>query len=113
VPTEKGYRFFVDNLSGPGPLGSAETQAVRQFFARAHGELESMLADTSRLLSGITRHAAVVVGPPHEVATVRSIQLVALNPRVILQVAVLSNGAVHKHTLELDHDVADQVVAGA
>lgn len=113
VPTDKGYRFFVDNLAGPGPLGSAESQAVRQFFATAHGELESMLADTSRLLSGITRHAAVVVGPPHEVATVRSIQLVGLSPSVVLEVAVLSSGAVHKHTLELAEEVDDDLVARA
>jgi heat-inducible transcriptional repressor len=113
VPTDKGYRFFVDSLTEPGPLGATETQQVRDFFARAHGELEAMLADTSRLLSGITKHAAVVVGPPHEVATVRSVQLVGLSPRVALCVAVLSNGAIDKHTLELDTDTDDEVLARA
>ncbi|HSL57477.1 MAG TPA: heat-inducible transcriptional repressor HrcA [Acidimicrobiales bacterium] len=105
VPTEKGYRFFVDSLSEPGRLGAAETQQVRSFFAKAHGELEQMLADTSRLLSNITDYAAVVVAPPHEVATVRSAQLVGLSPRVALLVVVFSNGAVDKHTVELDAEV--------
>ena len=104
VPTEKGYRFFVDQLGGPGRLGASETQQVRSFFARAHGEIEQMLADTSRLLSNLTRYAAVVVGPPHEVATVKSVHLVLLAPRVVLAVVVLSNGAVEKHTVELDID---------
>ena len=113
VPTDKGYRFFVDSLSEPGRLGSAETQAVRSFFAKTHGELEAMLADTSRLLSNITHHAAVVVGPPHEVATVRSVQLVGLSARVVLQVTVLSNGAIHKSTLELDADLDDAALARA
>ena len=113
VPTEKGYRFFVDQLGGPGRLGTTEAQQVRSFFARAHGELEQMLADTSRLLSGLTRYAAVVVAPPHEVATIRSVQLVSLNPRVVLAVLVLSNGAVEKHTLELDLDADDLVVNAA
>ncbi len=113
VPTDKGYRFFVDSLTEPGVLGSAETQAVRSFFARTHGELEAMLADTSRLLSNITRHAAVVVGPPHEVATVRSVQLVGLSARVVLQVTVLSNGAIHKSTLELDADLDEGTLARA
>jgi heat-inducible transcriptional repressor len=112
IPTEKGYRFFVDEL-GPGPLGSTETQQVRSFFARAHGELEQMLADTSKLLSRLTRYAAVVVGPPHEVATVRSLQLVSLTPRLMLVVAVLSNGVVEKHTVELDEDVDELVVNAA
>jgi heat-inducible transcriptional repressor len=113
VPTEKGYRFFVDQLGGPGRLGASETQQVRSFFARAHGEIEQMLADTSRLLSNLTRYAAVVVGPPHEVATVRSVHLVLLAPRVVLAVVVLSNGAVEKHTVELDIDVDELVVNAA
>ena len=63
VPTEKGYRFFVDTMVEPGPLGAAQTQQVRTFFAQAHGELESLLHDTSRLLSDLTHYAAVVTAP--------------------------------------------------
>lgn len=105
VPTEKGYRFFVDALGDVGRLGSGDATAVRSFFAQAHGELERMLADTSNLLSNLTRYTAVVVGPPNEVATVRSVQLVGLTPTVALVVVVLSNGSVDKHTMELADDV--------
>jgi heat-inducible transcriptional repressor len=113
VPTEKGYRFFVDGLGVPGPLAGADAVQVRSFFDRAHGELEQMLQDTTRLLAGLTRYAAVVVGPPHEAASIRSVQLVPLAPRVVLLVVVLSNGVVEKRTLELDDDVDDAVVAAA
>jgi heat-inducible transcriptional repressor len=105
VPTEKGYRFFVDTLQAPVKLRSGDANHVRSFFAQAHGELERMLHDTSRLLADLTQYAGVVVGPGHDVATVRSIQLVSLSPRVVVLVAVLSNGSVDKHTLELDADV--------
>ena len=113
VPTEKGYRFFVDHLGGPGRLGASESQQVRNFFAHTHGEIEQMLADTSRLLSQLTRYAAVVVSPPHEVATVRSVQLVSLAPRVVLMVIVLSNGSVEKHSLELELDADERTLAAA
>lgn len=106
VPTEKGYRFFVDSIGDPR-LGQSEAQQVRSFFAAQHGALERMLADTSRLLASLTHYAAVVVGPPHEAATVRSVQLVALTPRVALLVVVLSNGVIEKETLEFDEDVDD------
>ena len=86
VPTDKGYRFFVDRLDAGASLAAADSQQVRSFFAEAHGELEQMLADTSRLLSDLTHYAAVVVGPPAEAATVRSVQLVGLAPRVALVV---------------------------
>jgi len=113
VPTEKGYRFFVDQLGGPGRLGATEAQQVRSFFSHTHGELERMLADTSRLLSSLTSYAAVVVAPQHEVATIRSVQLVGLAPRVVLVVGVLSNGAIEKHTIDLVEDVDELTVNAA
>src|SRR3954469_17912707 len=51
VPTDKGYRFFVDSLEGSAALAAGDPRQIRTFFAEAHGELEEMLADTSRLLS--------------------------------------------------------------
>jgi heat-inducible transcriptional repressor len=108
IPTDKGYRFFVDSLTKPGPLDAAQNQQVREFFARAHGELEKMLQDTSRLLSSLTDYAAVVIAPSHEAAaTIRSVQLVGLAPTMALLVVVLSNGAVEKRSLELGSDVTE------
>jgi heat-inducible transcriptional repressor len=111
VPTEKGYRFFVDQLTPKGTLQPAQRHAIQSFFNTTHGALEQMLHDTSRLLSNLTDYAAVVVGPPHEAATVRSVQLVGLAPRVALLVAVLSNGVVEKRSLDLDEDAGDEVLA--
>jgi heat-inducible transcriptional repressor len=114
IPTDKGYRFFVDALTAePGDLGAAERAQVQEFFARAHGELEHMLHDTSRMLSNLTHYAALVVAPPHEGAPVRSVQLVPLGPRVALVVAVLANGGVEKASLELDPDTGDERIAAA
>ncbi len=113
VPTDKGYRFFVDSIARPGPLDSGRAQQVRTFFAHAHGALEEMLGDTSRLLTRLTDHAAVVVGSPIEQATIRSVQLVGLSSRVVLAVTVLSNGAVERQTIELGAELADDQIAAA
>ncbi len=114
VPTDKGYRFYVDQLgSPPGPLAPAKKRQVEDFFAKAHGELEQMLDDTGRLLSSLTDCAAVVMASVHETATVRSVQLVALGPRVALAVAVLSDGALEKETIEFSTDVSETRVSAA
>jgi heat-inducible transcriptional repressor len=113
VPTDKGYRFFVDTLSGPGALQPSQRQQVKSFFDQAHGELEQMLAETSRLLSNLTDHTAVVVAPAHDRASVRSVQLVWLAPKVALLVAVLSNGAIEKRTLEFAADMPEEQVVAA
>ena len=59
VPTDKGYRHFVDHLARQKELQPGARQAVASFFATAHHALEDMLHETSLLLSRITAHAAV------------------------------------------------------
>jgi len=107
IPTDKGYRFFVDHLPAPSGLGEAKQEQIQEFFSRAHGELERMLADTSRLLGQLTDSAAIVVGPDHERLVVRSALLVRISSQTALLVIVLSNGAVDKHTVTLDVDTSD------
>ena len=107
IPTDKGYRFFVDHLGRPGALGPDQRQQVRQFFRHVHGEVEELLGRTSGFLADLTDYAAVVVGPSHDTATVRSVQLVDLGSRLGLLVVVLSDGAVEKRTFELPDDVEE------
>jgi heat-inducible transcriptional repressor len=113
IPTDKAYRVFVDHLTAPSTLPAGKRQLVRDFFAQAHGELEAMLHDTSQLLASVTDYAGVVVGPPVDVATIRSAQLVSLSSRAALLVMVLSNGAVVKHAIDVGDDVGDERVAAA
>ncbi len=113
IPTDKGYRFFVDHMTAPGTLRPGQRQQVQEFFARTHGQLEQRLNDTTRLLSNLTRYAALVVAPPHEDATIRSVQLVSLGARTALVVAVLSNGVVEKAAIELDAQLGEARVAAA
>lgn len=109
IPTEKGYRFFVDEI-GPGELGPAQHRQVRGFFAHAHGELEEMLRATSRMLSKLTSTAALVVGEVADPASVRSVQLVGLGPTTYLIVVVLSSGSVIKRTVERTTEVSDETL---
>lgn len=113
IPTDKGYRFFVDHLGRVGTLGPDQRQQVRQFFRHVHGEVEELLGRTSGFLADLTDYAAVVVGPSHEAATIRSVQLVDLGSRTGLLVVVLSDGAVEKRTVELPEAVDDSTLAAA
>jgi len=113
VPTDKGYRFLVDHLPSSAVLGEAKQEQIKEFFSRAHGELERMLADTSRLLAQLTDSAAIVVGPGNERLVVRSALLVRISPQTALLVIVLSNGAVDKHTITLDAEVSDLEIDAA
>jgi heat-inducible transcriptional repressor len=113
IPTDMGYRYFVDHFIKQRALPAAERRAVSEFFASAHRALEDLLHETSQMLARVTDHAAVVVGPPHDVAQVRTVQLVPLHPGVVLAIAVLSNGAVLKHTLHISSEPDEATVAAA
>ncbi len=109
VPTDKGYRFFVDSLEMP-TLGRAQSEAVTSFFDHSHGELERLLTETTALLADLTDCAAVVVAPTPQSATVRSFQIVRVALHAAVVVAVLSNGSVEKATVELADGVTDETV---
>jgi heat-inducible transcriptional repressor len=113
VPTDRGYRYYVDHLAGTSVLPAAERRRVADFFTTATMAIDELLGQTSHLLARVTAHAAVVVGPQVEAVTIRGVQLVGLQPRVVLVVVVLSNGAVEKETIFCDTDITDDVLAAA
>jgi len=113
VPTDKGYRYYVDNLTSPGRLDTATTQQVGNFFSAAHGRLEEMLHQTSNLLADLTNNAAVVVGPKAEAIPIRSVQIVSLSATVATVVAVFANGNVENVTIDIDEHDNDVRLAAA
>ena len=113
IPTDKGYRFFVDHLAEPGRLDDIRRQKVGEFFESSRGALEGMLRRTSQLLTDLTNYASVVVGPSQDRATVRSIQIVGLSARHATVVVVLSNGSVTSEPLDVPDDANDAHLSAA
>ncbi len=113
IPTDKGYRFFVDHLGSPGFVDRTTQAEVGDFFRSAHGRLEEMLHRTSDLLAKLTNYAAVVVGPQAAVVEVRSAQVVRLSTTLATAVVVFSNGGVESEPISLDEEVSDAHLAAA
>lgn len=109
IPTDKGYRFFVDHLTQPGRLDDTTSAQVGEFFAAAHGRLEEMLHRTSNLLTELTTYASVVVGPKADSTAVRSVQLVGLSASTATVVVVFANGAVESQVVEFDGQLDEHV----
>lgn len=113
VPTDKGYRFFVDHLSRPGVLDAATTAEVGRFFEAANGRLEELLLRTSNLLSQMTTYPSVVVGPKSAAATVRSVQLVGLSSTAASLIVVLANGVVESQVIDFPNEVSEARLSAA
>lgn len=100
IPTEKGYRKYVDELIPSVAVGPDRVDMVEGLFNKTHFEIEELLVSTSRLLTSITDCAAVVTGPSPQRTHILSIQLVGLGPRSVLLVAVDANGSIEKRTID-------------
>lgn len=116
VPTDKGYRVYVDHLTTTdvakaGRLDTVNRQRLGDFFDSAHFRLEETLHRTSLLLAQLTNYTAVVTGPSVSEAVVRSAHVVALNDRLGTVVAVLSNGDIESEQIEFATPPSDLQIA--
>jgi heat-inducible transcriptional repressor len=109
VPTDAGYRLFVDRLSQVKPLSPAEKRAISTLLTDAV-DLDDVLDRTVRALSTLTRQVAVVQYPSLSRATVRHVELVPLAPGRLLVVLITGSGRVEQRTVEVDPQVTDELV---
>ena len=110
VPTDKGYRLFVDRLTTLKPMSAAERRAISSLLDGAV-DLDDVVQRSVRLLAQLTRQVAVVQYPSLSRSTVRHIEVVALAPTRLLIVAILSSGRVEQRLVELERPVADDDLA--
>ena len=110
IPTEKGYRLFVDRLSNVKPLSAAERRAIETFLAGAYS-LDDVVMRTVRLLVQLTRQVAVVQYPSLNKSAIRHIELVPLTPTKLLLVLITDTGRVEQCTVDLPAPWADASVS--
>ena len=107
IPTDKGYRLFVDRLSQVKPMSSGEKKAIQSFLSEAV-DLEDVLRRSVRLLAQLTRQVAFVQYPTLSRSSVRHVEVVALDLRRLLLVVITDTGRVEQRLVELDLDVTDE-----
>ncbi|KAA8822608.1 heat-inducible transcriptional repressor HrcA [Bifidobacterium vespertilionis] len=100
IPTEKGYRYFVDKLATVVPLSAAQRRGIDTFLSGSVS-LEDTLQRAARLLSRITGQVAVVASPSLARSALRRLEIVPLTPGVLLVVVITDTGRVAQRTLNL------------
>jgi len=110
VPTDKGYRLFVDRLASLKPLSPAERRAIQTFLEGAV-DLDDVLHRTVRLLAQLTQHVAVVQYPSLSRSAVRHLEVVHLAPTRLMLVLITDTGRVEQRVVELPGVVSEQTVS--
>jgi heat-inducible transcriptional repressor len=109
IPTDKGYRLFVDKLSGVKPFSSAERRAIETFLAGAY-DLDDIVMRSVRLLAQLTRQVAVVQYPSLTRSAVRHIELVPLMDKRLLLVLITDTGRVEQRAVDLPGPIDDESI---
>jgi heat-inducible transcriptional repressor len=109
VPTDRGYRLFVDKLSRIKPLSGAERRAIERFLLGAV-DLDDVVHRTVRLLAQLTRQVAVVQYPSLTRSCVRHLELVPVSTTRLMLVVITDTGRVEQRLVELPRPVPDSDV---
>jgi len=111
IPSDAGYRTYVDQLMRPEPLPNIEQRRIQDEFRAASRELDDVIEHTTRLLGQLSRNVAFVVAPVRDSQTFRHVQLIWLSERSGLAIVVTSLGVAANHSFDHPHVDADDLTA--
>jgi heat-inducible transcriptional repressor len=96
IPTDKGYRAYVDSLVQLQKFAIEEEERIKQEYEQKHKEIETLLSETSRILSGLSQYTGFVLAPKAQYDEISNIELVQIAPDQLLVVLLTHTGMV-KH----------------
>ncbi len=106
VPTDRGYRSFVDDLRDGSGVDDPRRELVQELLGSAR-DVEDLLARTSSVLSQLTRLVSLVIAPAIDASSVRLAELISLAPGSVMLLLVADTGRVEKRTLDVPVDLSE------
>ncbi len=101
VPSEKGYRYYVDHLLSPQQLNNQDILKLRSVFAEKIYEMEKVVQKSAKILSELTNYTSIVLGPGVKDNKLKSIQLIPLNKETAIAIIVTDNGHVEHRNFSI------------
>ncbi|RAU94188.1 heat-inducible transcriptional repressor HrcA [Paenibacillus sp. YN15] len=101
IPSEKGYRYYVDHLLTQGALTRPDLNLMKTFFAERLQEMEQVIQQVATMLSGLTNYTSIVLGPEVFNTTLRMLQVVPLDEASAVAIIVTSTGQVENKVFRI------------
>ncbi|QUY61791.1 Heat-inducible transcription repressor HrcA [Gulosibacter molinativorax] len=109
IPTDKGYRVFVDRLSGIRPLTTAQRRAIEDFMERS-SDPEELVVQSVRTLAQLTNSVAIGQLPSLLTSSIHRLELVSLSDRRILTVLITDSGRVEQRIVEIESEIDEDTL---
>ncbi len=108
IPTDKAFRFYVDEILNIQRLSQIEREKIRRKYRISQYDIPEMMRETSRILSGLSRYAGVVLTPKMASTIFKRIQFIRLSLDQILAVFVTSTGAVQNRIIQVENNLSQE-----
>ncbi|WP_046174143.1 heat-inducible transcriptional repressor HrcA [Domibacillus indicus] len=105
VPSEKGYRYYVDHLLSPGSLRRSERTAIHSVFADRQEGLEKAIQNAATILSELTSYTSIVLGPKFNDNKVKSLQIIPIDAQTAVAIIVTNTGHVENRVFSLPEGI--------
>jgi heat-inducible transcriptional repressor len=113
VPTELGYRVYVNNLMHDRPIGRSEEKLIQESLGHPGADASQLFAQVSRVLSQISHQIGVVITPNISRVRLKHLEFVRLAPRRCVAIIVAESGVIHNKVFETEEDYAQDQLDGA
>ena len=111
IPSELGYRFYVDHLIRPENITPKEAQALKSLFAHSVNENDRLIRHTADLLSDLTHYTTLVLGPKEDGQRLHHLELIPLAEGRVVIVLVTETGHVEHKTLQLNQALSQEAAS--
>jgi heat-inducible transcriptional repressor len=105
IPSNRGYRYYVDHLVKYGALSSHEIAVMKSFFTERMSQMEQVIQQVASILSGLTNYTSIVLGPEVFSTTLKHLQLVPINEHKAVAIIVTNTGQVENRTVEIPEGI--------
>ncbi len=106
VPTEKGFRFYIDYILDVHELSSKEQQEIRSRYSISQLEGKEIFRQTCHILSSSSHYLAVVWAPRMKMLVLKHIEFVKLKKNLVLAILISTTGIVQNRIIEIDEDIS-------
>lgn len=108
IPTDKGFRFYVDSLVSLRQITHKEKRQILSSYRETGGNLTDLLRETSRTLSALSNYTGIVVAPRFTSGVFRHIEFVSLSGGRVLAILVAGSGAIQNRIIETEHEFSQE-----
>lgn len=106
IPSQKGYRYYVDHLVRRGRLSSHELDIIKLFIAEKLNEIEQAIQQAAAILSGLTNYTSIVLGPEMVKATLKHLQIIPISDRTAVAIIVTNTGYVENKVISIPDELS-------